>query len=54
LRKQIIQVVGHTTRNQIDIEGKSTGGRYYFIDTMPREYLVVKDGDIHLGILNNK
>jgi UDP-2,3-diacylglucosamine pyrophosphatase LpxH len=54
LRKQIIQVVGHTTRNQIDIEGKSTGGRYYFIDTLPREYLIVTDGIVSLGILNNE
>ena len=54
LRTQIRQVVGHTIYKQIDIEGKSTGGRYYFIDTMPREYLIVKDGEVHLGILNNK
>ena len=54
LRTQIRQVVGHTTRKQIDIEGKATGGRYYFIDTMPREYLIVKDGVVSLGILDNE
>ena len=54
LRTQIRQVVGHTTRKQIDIEGKSTGGRYYFIDTMPREYLVVTDGVVSLGKLENE
>ena len=54
LRTQIRQVVGHTTRKQIDIEGKATGGRYYFIDTMPREYLIVIDGVVSLGILNNE
>jgi predicted phosphodiesterase len=54
LRTQIRQVVGHTTRNQIDIEGKATGGRYYFIDTMPREYLVVTDGVVSLGKLDNE
>ena len=57
LRNQIIQVVGHTPQKQIDIKGMSTGGRYYFIDTLEYnqgQYLVVKDGDIHLGILNNK
>jgi predicted phosphodiesterase len=54
LRTQIRQVVGHTTRKQIDIEGKSTGGRYYFVDTMPREYLIVIDGVVSLGILNNE
>jgi UDP-2,3-diacylglucosamine pyrophosphatase LpxH len=51
LRTQIRQVVGHTTRKQIDIEGKATGGRYYFIDTMPREYLIVEDGVVSLGEL---
>jgi hypothetical protein len=54
LRTQIRQVVGHTTRKQIDIEGKSTGGRYYFIDTMPREYLIVEDGVVSLGKLENE
>ena len=51
LRKQIIQVVGHTGQRQIDIKGGSTGGRYYFIDTMPKQYLIVKDGDVSLGEL---
>jgi UDP-2,3-diacylglucosamine pyrophosphatase LpxH len=50
LRTQIIQVVGHTTRKQIDIED----GRYYFIDTMPREYLIVTDGVVSLGKLENE
>jgi UDP-2,3-diacylglucosamine pyrophosphatase LpxH len=54
LRTQIRQVVGHTTRKQIDIEGKATGGRYYFIDTMPREYLIVIDGVVSLGKLENE
>jgi hypothetical protein len=54
LRNQVVQVVGHTTRNQIDIEGKSTGGRYYFIDTMPREYLIVTDGVVSSGKLDNE
>ena len=57
LRNQIIQVVGHTPQDNIDIEGKATGGRYYFIDTLEYnqgQYLVVKDGVVSLGILNNK
>jgi hypothetical protein len=56
LRKQIIQVVGHTPQDTIDIKGKSTGGRYYFIDTLEygqNQYLVIKDGVVSLGILNN-
>jgi len=52
LRKQIRQVVGHTIQRQIDIKGGATGGRYYFIDTMPREYLIVEDGVVSLGTLN--
>ena len=54
LRKQIIQVVGHTPQDKIDIKGTSTGGRYYFIDTLEygqNQYLVVKDGVVSLGKL---
>ena len=57
LRKKIIQVVGHTPQDTIDIEGKSTGGRYYFIDTLEYnqgQYLIVKDGVVSLGILDNE
>jgi predicted MPP superfamily phosphohydrolase len=57
LKKQIIQVVGHTPQDTIDIEGKSTGGRYYFIDTLEygqNQYLVVKDGVVSLGKLENE
>lgn len=44
-KKDIIQVVGHTQQRKIDIEGKATGGRYYFIDTLGTsgEYLVIKN-----------
>jgi hypothetical protein len=57
LRKKIIQVVGHTPQDTIDIEGKSTGGRYYFIDTLEygqNQYLVVTDGVVSLGKLENE
>jgi hypothetical protein len=49
IKKDVIQVVGHTQQNQIDIKGKSTGGRYYFIDTLgsSREYLVIEDDKIY-------
>ena len=49
LRKKIIQVVGHTVQTKIDIKGKSTGGRYYFIDTLgtSREYLIIEDDKIY-------
>jgi len=45
LRKKVIQVVGHTAQRQIDIHGKTTGGRYFFIDTLETsgEYLIIDD-----------
>jgi hypothetical protein len=48
LRDKYIQVVGHTQQRQIDIEGKSTGGRYYYIDTLGTsgEYMVINNGEI--------
>ena len=48
LRDQFIQVVGHTTQGKIDTEGKSTGGRYYYIDTLGTsgEYMIIKDETI--------
>jgi predicted phosphodiesterase len=44
LRDQFIQVVGHTTQGKIDTEGKSTGGRYYYIDTLGTsgEYMILE------------
>ena len=46
-----IQVVGHTTQNQIDIEGKSTNSKYFFIDTLETsgEYLIIEDGEVTAG-----
>jgi hypothetical protein len=50
LKKDYIQIVGHTTMRRIDLEGsdKFTGGRYYFIDTMDTsgDYLVIQDNQI--------
>lgn len=49
-KKDIIQVVGHTRQKTIDIEGKSTGGFYYFIDAIDvRQYLIIEDGQFKLG-----
>ena len=47
LKKDYIQIVGHTQMNKLDLTGsdKFTGGRYYFIDTMDTtgEYLIWQD-----------
>lgn len=45
LRKEIIQVVGHTQQTQIDKKGGATGGRYYFIDTLETsgEYMIIEE-----------
>ena len=50
-----IQVVGHTQVTQIDIKGKATGGRYYFIDALDiGEYLIYEDSEFKLGKFNTK
>jgi hypothetical protein len=52
LKKMYIQIVGHTEQSSIDITGKSTGGRYYFIDTLPSgEYLVEENNEFKVGKL---
>lgn len=50
-KKQIVQIVGHTQQNQIDIKGKSTGGRFYYIDTLGTsgEYLILNEGQFSVG-----
>ena len=51
LRNQVIQVVGHTAQAKIDKKGKTTGGRYYFIDTLETsgEYLVIENDRININ-----
>ena len=50
LKKDYIQIVGHTAMRRIDLKGSNqfTGGRYYFIDTMETsgDYLVIQDNNI--------
>ena len=50
LKKDYIQVVGHTQMHKIDLKGSDqfTGGRYYFIDTMDTsgDYLVIQDNQL--------
>lgn len=51
LKKKYIQIVGHTVQSSIDIEGKATGGRYFFVDTLgtSQQYLMIEDGKIKMG-----
>jgi predicted phosphodiesterase len=50
LKKDYIQVVGHTHMKRIDLKGSDqfTGGRYYFIDTMESsgDYLIIQDNNL--------
>jgi len=56
LRKKIIQVVGHTYQNEIDKQGKATGGRYYFVDVQEtsQEYMIITDGQISFNNVPKK
>tara|TARA_Y100000389_G_C17290536_1_gene427801 strand:- start:39 stop:824 length:786 start_codon:yes stop_codon:yes gene_type:complete len=50
LKKNYIQIVGHTQQDNIDIKGKATGGKYYYIDTLPSgEYLIDVGGEFSVG-----
>jgi len=52
LKKNYIQIVGHTSQDYLDINGKSTGGRYYYIDTLDKgEYLIYSDGEFKVGMV---
>jgi hypothetical protein len=53
VKKTMIQVVGHTAVKEIDAKGKSTGGRYYFIDCLDNvpQYLVYKNKQIKINTL---
>lgn len=46
----LVQIVGHTAKKQIDIHGKATGKKYFFVDTLEvGEYLVIQDGVFNVG-----
>jgi predicted phosphodiesterase len=56
LKEEYIQVVGHTQVKKIDIEGKATGGRYYFIDILDdlSQFLIYEDGKFKVGEVKNE
>jgi hypothetical protein len=51
LRKDVIQIVGHTQVERVDKKGGATGGRYWFIDCLGTsgEYLIINDEEISFG-----
>ena len=58
LKKDYIQIVGHTQMKKIDLDGsdKFTGGRYYFIDTMDTsgDYLIIEDDQLRTNSVKSK
>jgi hypothetical protein len=56
LKTDYIQVVGHTQVRKIDIEGKATGGRYYFIDILDdsNQFLIYEGGEFKVGVVENE
>jgi hypothetical protein len=53
LKKDYIQIVGHTGVNKLDLNGamKAMGGRYYLIDCQETtgEYLIINNGKLSVG-----
>jgi predicted phosphodiesterase len=56
LRKEIIQIFGHTQIDQIDTKGGATGGRYYNIDCLGTsgEYMIINDNEISFNTWKSK
>jgi hypothetical protein len=55
LRGKIIQIHGHTEIDKIDIKGKSSGGRYYNVDTLNTsgQFLILEDDTFSVGNIND-
>jgi len=52
IKKAVIQIVGHTNQPNLDLSGKTTGGRYVYIDTLPiGQYLIEENGELTVGII---
>ena len=51
LRKQVIQVVGHTGVTTMTGQEKMSGGRYYLTDCLETsgEYLIIENGETKIG-----
>ena len=54
LKNKVIQIVGHTSQNEIDIKGKTTGGRYFYIDCLNKGiYLIHENDKFSMGQVND-
>jgi predicted phosphodiesterase len=53
LKDEYIQIVGHTHQKNIDILGSTTGGRYYYIDTLQssKEYIILENSKVSIDSL---
>jgi len=56
LRKQVIQVFGHTEISKIDTKGLSTGERYYLIDCLGTsgQYMIINDNEVTFNTWKSK
>jgi UDP-2,3-diacylglucosamine pyrophosphatase LpxH len=54
LKNEYIQIVGHTQHRNIDVKGATTGGRYYYVDTLQssKEYIILEDGKLSVQTIN--
>jgi len=52
IKEKYTQIVGHTTQDYLNLSGKTTGGKYIYIDTLGvGEYLIEEDGVLKVGKL---
>jgi predicted phosphodiesterase len=56
LRKQVIQVVGHTGVTTMTGQENMSGGRYFLTDCLEEsgEYLIIEDNNIRIGTWKNQ
>lgn len=48
IKRDFIQIVGHTTQKRVDVKGVATDGRFYFLDTLRTsgQYGVIESNNI--------
>jgi predicted phosphodiesterase len=48
LKKDCVQIIGHTHVDKIDIKGKSSGGKYYFIDCLGKGFYLIENDNVFI------